>query len=256
MKQRIGIAIAVGLVAGCRAQPRARPVVPAAEVRVAAAMGAWGAALERGDEAGVKAQEDGGGHAAFAYLAVKAAASQVDGGARAVEATVVGTAGLWVLMTLWPGVFGTYPEDEILLAVPAGRMGPALVAAGIATDAGTTAGSFAIVPVSKEATWGRIEAAQAAHRARMRDRMAWTCRPAGIVETIAPTEPTLQRGAQVSANIFGGWLRGTDAIWIVRAGCADGPGLFVIAGHVDRAGTTQDRILAAVLAPRAAIAAN
>lgn len=242
-------ALVIALAAACHASPRARPPLPPPDARIAAAMETWGRALESGDDAAVRATEDGGGRIAFAYLAVKAAASQVDGGAQAVEATVIGTVGLWVLMSLWPGVFGGYPDDQILLAVPAGPLGPPLVAAGIATSADATDGGFAIVPVSRDDTTRRLEAASAAHRARLRDRAAWTCRPAALAHTLLPTEPTLVRGAALSPHIFGWWLDDTDALWLVRATCADGPALFVIAGHVDRNGAPQDRILAALLAP-------
>jgi hypothetical protein len=38
-----------------------------------------------------------------------------------------------------------------------------------------------------------------------------------------------------------------DAVWVVRASCDSGPGVFVISGHVEPNGGVHDRVLVAKL---------
>lgn len=235
---------ALGLLVGCRAStplapPRPLPPPPA---RVAAAVAIWGDALAARDDMALDAAEDRDGRVALLYVAVKAAADQHPDGAAAVEATVVGTVVVWALMTYFPGLFGAYPEDDLLLVLPAGRLGPALVEAGIAESAGART---AIVPLPWTELRAAVDAAEARHRERLRAAEAWTCGPVEIVHTIPASEPTLVRAATLSANVFGGWLGTTDAVWIARADCARGRATFLVTGHPR--GT--DRVLVAALAP-------
>lgn len=218
---------------------------PAAEERVAASMAAWGRALESGSEEALAGAEDAGGRFAMVYAGTKLAANEVPGGAKAVEYTIM----LWVLQGLWPEVFGS-PTEEVVVVLPTGALGPGLVAAGLVQPLEGGAPGLTWTTVPREQTLDRVRAASKAHQARLRERAAWTCRPAAIAKTFAPTEPVLVKAAALSRTIFAGWLADVDAIWIVRADCADGAGLFVVTGHVDARGATEDRVLAAAVLPR------
>jgi hypothetical protein len=221
--------LALSLVVACHAaQPR--PSQPP-EQRAAGAIVAWGNALREGNVQGV---EDGAGRFAILYVGAKAAASHVDGGAEAVERTVVGNLFLFALQSLWPGIFGA-PYQTWFAVIPTGPLGPALVEAGLATQAKPGDPAFAWVPVPYDQTLGRIERAIEDHRARLLEKEAWTCRFERIEHTVLPTEPTLQRAAQISTNLFAGWLRDIEAVWIVRARCASGPALFAITAYRDKA---------------------
>ena len=236
--------VACVVLGACRAgAPRAPR--PAADERVAATMAAWGRALESGSDEALASAEDGGGRFAMVYAGAKRAASEVPGGAKAAEYTIM----LWVLQGLWPDVFGS-PTEEVVVVLPTGALGPGLVAAGLVQpfEGGDSGLTWTTVP--REQTLDRVRAASKAHQARLRARAAWTCRPAAIAKTFTPTEPVLMKAAALSQTIFAGWLSDVDAIWLVRAECADGPGLFVVTGHVDARGATDDRVLAAAVLPR------
>jgi hypothetical protein len=190
-------------------------------------MAAWGDALARADRAGLLETEDGAGRFAIAYAAIKAGASHVPGGAEAVEETVFDNVALIVLQSLFPGAFGA-PGQVALVALPGGDH----------------------VALPWDQTIGRIEAASARHREKLRMNRAWTCVPTGIERTVAPSDPLLQRGRVVSPHIFGTWLEDVDALWVVRASCDAGAAVFVVSGHV-RAGAAHDRVLVAKLLPSA-----
>lgn len=232
--------------AGCHGGGRARPDLPPAEERVATAMAAWGRALESGDQRAVLETEDVVGQMALVYLGIKAAASKLPDGAEAVERTVTGI----VVMAVLRAIYGGHPDDSFPLALPTGSLARALVAAGLAERTGPRGTPFATVEVPWRQSFGRLQEASARHRRDLREREAWTCRPGKIDRTILPSEPSLERGAAISPHIFGDWLADLDAIWLVRANCEGGPGLFVVTGHVDRqSGAAADRILAVALAP-------
>jgi hypothetical protein len=186
-------------------------------------MDAWGSALARNEDAGLVATEDGAGRFAMVYAAAKAAAGHVPGGAVAVEKTVFDNMVLIVMQSLWPGVFGD-PMQEVVVPLPDG--------------------SYAMLPWDQ--TVGRVQAASARHREKLQLERAWTCRPAAIEQTLRPDHPALQRGTQVSPHVFGEWMSDVDAVWVVRANCDSGPGVFVISGHVEKDGV-HDRILVATL---------
>jgi hypothetical protein len=228
-------------VAACHSQPR--PVL-SAEQRVQASLARWGGALQRGDARALANAEDRGGQLAIPYAAIKAAASQAPDGAQAVEHTVFTLVAVVVLQSLWPGIFGE-PKQTWFAYVPAGPLGPSLVEAGLATpvDSSRPEAAFVIVPVPWQSTIGRIEEASKQHRTKLVEQRAWTCQLAAIEKTILPTEPTLVRAAAISQNIFGGWLRDVEQLWLVRADCASGPALFVVTAQRDGA----DRILLAKL---------
>jgi hypothetical protein len=211
----------------CHSSPRPQRVPPAPDVRVAVAMAAWGDALARADRAALLETEDGGGRFAIAYAAIKAGASHVPGGAEAVEETVFDNVALIVLQSLFPSAFGA-PGSVALVALPGGG--------GIA--------------MPWDQTIGRIEAASAQHRERLRANRAWTCRPTGVERTLAPTDPLLERGRAISPHIFASWLEDVDAVWVVRASCDAGAAVFVVSGHV-RQGVAHDRVLVAKLLPSA-----
>lgn len=235
--------VACVVIGACRGgAPRAPR--PGAEERVAAVMARWGEAL-RGRDEGMAEVDDGYGRFAVVYAGVKVAASEVPDGAKAVELTLF----VAVLSGLWPGLFGP-PSDELAVVLPTGALGPGLVAAGLVQPVGPDEPNLTWVAVSREATIDRVRAASAAHRARLREREAWTCRAERIERAIAPTEPALVRAAAVSDFVFAGWMSGVDAFWIVRADCAGTPGWFVVTGRVDARGATEDRVLAAAVLPR------
>jgi hypothetical protein len=216
--------LALSFVVACHAA-KPRPSQPPEE-RAASAIAAWGEALRDGN---VGRAEDGAGQVAIVYVAVKAAASHVDGGADAVMDTMM----IFALQAMWPGFFGS-PYQTWSLVVPTGPLGPALVEAGLAKRREPDGPAFAIVPVPYGQTLGRIELAILEHRARMVEKAAWTCRFDRIEHTVLPTEPTLQRAAKVSTYMFGGWLEDIEGVWIVRASCASGPALFAITAYRDK----------------------
>lgn len=223
-------AVLLLFVIGCHAKTRPPPRPP--EERVAAAMVRWGDALRSGDDKALAEAEDRAGQFAIVYGGIKAVASHVDGGSKAVEDTLLGNLFLIGLQSLWPGLFGS-PYQVWYAVVPTGKLGPALVAAGLASQPKPGDPAFAIVPVPWDDTIGRLERAMKEHRAKLREKAAWTCRMIAIEHTVQPTEPSLQRVAQTSTHIFGGWLRGIDAVWLVRAQCASGPALFAVTAYED-----------------------
>lgn len=188
-------------------------------------MDAWGSALARNEDAALVATEDTAGRFAVVYAAAKAAAGHVPGGAQVVEQTVFDNMVLIVLQSLWPRAFGD-PMQEVLVPMPDG--------------------SYATLPWDQ--TIGRVQAASARHREKLRMQRAFTCRPTAIQQTLRPDHPALQRGTQVSPHVFGEWISDVDAVWVVRASCDSGPGVFVISGHVAKDGV-HDRILVAKLLP-------
>jgi hypothetical protein len=105
-------------------------------------------------------------------------------------------------------------------------------------------GSYATLPWDQ--TIGRVQEASARHREKLQRLRAWTCKPGTIQQTLRPEHPALERGRQVSPHIFGEWMSGLDSVWVVRAMCDSGPGVFVISGHVEKDGV-HDRILVAKL---------
>lgn len=210
--------LAAAALAGCHASPRP---VQSAEQRAQASLARWGAALELGDDAALARATDGAGQFAVFYGGTKLAASHVDGGAEAVERTTIGL----FLAILLPGWFG----DSWFAAVPVGSLGPALVAAGLVhPPANPAEPAFAYIPFSTPQTLERLAEASAAHRAKLREQRAWTCRLVAIEKRLAPTEPIFLRAAAISRTTFEGWLDEVDAIWLARATCASGPALFAI----------------------------
>ncbi len=173
------------------------------------------------------ATEDGAGRFAIAYAAIKAGAAHVPGGEQVVEQTVFDNVALLVLQSLFPAAFGE-PRQVALVALPGGG--------GVA--------------LPWDQTIGRIEAASARHREKLRMNRAWTCVPTGIERTLAPADPLLERGREISPHIFGDWLKDVDAVWVVRASCDAGAAVFVVSGHV-REGAARDRVLVAKLMPNA-----
>lgn len=190
-------------------------------------MAAWGDALARADRGALLSTEDGAGRFAIAYAAIKAGASHVPGGAEAVEETVFDNVALVVLQSLFPSAFGE-PGQVALVALPGGDH----------------------VALPWDQTIGRIEAASARHREKLRLNRAWTCVPTAIERTLAPTDPVLERGRAISPHVFATWLEDVDAVWVVRASCDAGAAVFVVSGHV-RQGAAHDRVLIAKLLPSA-----
>jgi hypothetical protein len=186
-------------------------------------MDAWGSALARDQDSAIRANEDGAGRFAIVYAAAKATAGHVPGGAQAVERTVFDNMAMIVIQSLWPGVYGE-PMQEVLVPLPDG--------------------SYATLPWDQ--TIGRVQAASARHREKLQTQRAWTCKPTEIQQTLRPEHPALQKGVQISPHIFGDWMSDVDAVWVVRATCDSGPGVFVIAGHREKDGV-HDRILVAKL---------
>ena len=92
---------------------------------------------------------------------------------------------------------------------------------------------FAIVPLLWDKTVARVGEASARHIAKLRERAAWTCRATRIEGTVHPSAQPLVAMAQVSKNIFADWLRGVEALWLVRAECDGGPALFVVTAALD-----------------------
>jgi hypothetical protein len=215
------------IAAACHSSPRPRPALPPANVRIATAMAAWGDALARHDRAALLETEDGAGKFAIVYAAIKAGASHVPGGAQAVEETVFDNVALLVLQSLFPAAFGE-PGQVALVALPGG--------------------SHLVLPWDE--TIGRIEAASARHREKLRANRAWSCVPTGVERTLSPSDPILQRGRAISPHIFAEWLDDVDALWIVRASCDSGAAVFIVTGHVE-SGVPRDRVLAAKLLPSA-----
>jgi hypothetical protein len=220
-------------IAACHASPRPPVVVLSAEHRVQASLARWGTALERDDAKALDRASDLAGQFAIAYGGTKLAASHVDGGAEAVEHTVMGIFVMAALQCLWPGSFGE-PFQTWYAVVPTGSLGPALVAAGLAyppREPNDT--TYAFVPVPWSSTFGRLEEAQRDHRVKLHEQRAWTCRFAAIEKRIDASEPILQRAAAISKNVFADWLRDTEGVWLVRASCASGPALFAITARKD-----------------------
>jgi hypothetical protein len=244
---RTCLVVAAAVVCGC-AHPRpAPPPLAPPEARVARAMAAWGEALRAGDAATIAQAEDGDGRLALAYVGAKTAASHVDGGAEAVEMTVFGTVLAAMLSSWWPGMFGDV-ANTVVLAVPPGSLAPALAAAGLLERPPPGAPAMVYVAVPWDQTVGRVREASQRHRAELRARAAWTCRPTAIERTILSSEPSLQRGAALSQHIFASWLAHVDAAWLVRADCAGRPGAFIVTGHVVD-GVAHDRVLVAAVTP-------
>ena len=208
-------------------------------------MAAWGHDLERGIDHRLEETEDLEGRLALIYAATKLAASQVPGGAKAVEYTAMNIVLLPVLQSMWPAIFGA-PSDSFAVMLPP-MLGPPLVAAGLA-EPGPGTGPY--IPVRRDLTVERFKQASSRNRERLREQQAWTCRFAAIERTVLPTEPSLVHAAKVSPHIFASWLRDVNAIWLVRADCATGPGLFVVTGARDGV-HLDDRILLAWLVPLA-----
>ena len=216
---------------GCRRDSPDPPRPPASpDDRVAAAIVRWGGALERGDDSALAEAEDGGGKAVMVYAAVKHLASQVPHGGETVELTVTGVLLLAAIHVLRGG--DGYPYNEIMLVLPPNSLNPALAEAGLAKHDNGYA--FMVVPIGDLAE--RMRAASAKHRARLRERAAWTCKPIAIERTVLPSERSLIRLATTSST-FRAWLDEIDALWLVRARCADSDALFVVTGYrsgVDR----------------------
>ncbi|MDQ3340199.1 MAG: hypothetical protein M4D80_34005 [Myxococcota bacterium] len=237
----------------CHARPATKPPSPPPppDQRVAASIASWGKALALEDDVALEKTEDRGGQFVLVYAGIKLAASHVPDGGKAVESTLGVNVLAYTLQSMWPGIFGA-PSNWFLVVLPSGSLGPALVAAGLAEPVEGT--SFTVTAIPKDETYGRLRKAAEAHRARLREKRAWTCKPERIEKTIAPTEPTLVKLATVSTTMFAGWLEDVDAIWLVRATCESGPALFVVTGHVNKqTGAVDDRIFTAfVLSAEAA----
>jgi hypothetical protein len=230
-------------VVACHSSPRASAIALSPEQRVQASLARWGAALESGTAKDLAGATDGAGQFAIAYGGTKLAASHVDGGAQAVESTVVGIFLMVVLQSMWPGVVGE-PFQTWYAVVPTGSLGPALVAAGLAYPPREPNDvAYAFVPVPWDSTFGRLEEAQREHQAKLRERRAWTCRFVAIEKRVDADEPIFRRAAAVSTTMFAGWLREVEGVWLVRARCASGPALFAITARKDG----QDRVLLAKL---------
>jgi hypothetical protein len=230
--------ILIVAIASCHSQPRS---TLSAEQRISASLARWGDALRRGDNAALSQAEDKGGQIAVGYVALKALSSRVPNGEAAVEKTMFMLLAQTFFQTLWPQHFGA-PFQSFDVYLPAGSYAPALVAAGLA-DQDANNPELAIVPMSWQSSIGRIEDASRDHRRKLVERAAWTCRLESLEKTILPTEPTIQRAALISQNIFASWLQHIEAVWLVRAQCASGPALFAISGRKDG----KDRILLAKL---------
>jgi hypothetical protein len=228
-------------IAACHVSPR--PVARSAEHRVQASLARWGAALEHDAARDLDRATDRAGQFAIAYGGTKLAASHVDGGAEAVEVTVMGIFVMVALQCLWPGS-SNEPLETWYAVVPTGSLGPALVAAGLAyPPRAPNTTTFAFVPVPWSSTFGRLEEAQREHHAKLREQRAWTCRFAAIEKRIAATEPILRRAATVSTTVFADWLREIEGVWLVRASCESGPALFAITARKDG----NDKVLLAKL---------
>lgn len=215
------------------------------EERARAVIAAWGEALRSGDDARRAEHEDGEGRIALVYGAVKLAASTTPRGAEAVEMSV----GMTILMFLLMVLQGRGEDAPLVAAVPVAQgLGPTLVAAGLA-DASDEDGKTVFVALPWRETGDRLAAADARHLERLRAAQPWTCRPVKIEATVLPEEPTLMRAAEVSRNIFAAWHRKLETIWVVRAECATGPGVFVLSAIRVRGDALRDQVLLAWATP-------
>lgn len=215
-------------------------VVPVPSSRVEAAIAAWGEALRAGDVDAVNQREDAAGRFAFVYVATKALAGQVPGGAKAVEQTIVGH----ILGMVLAALGGYSDRSDLAIALPPGALATALVTMGLANGGDGTP----FVQLPREETTKRLEDASAHQRQRLREVEAWTCRPLTIERTLPAPTPSMMHAAELSQHIFKWWLDTVDYIWVVRVVCQGGSGLVVVVGHPPKRGhPIDDKILVTVL---------
>jgi hypothetical protein len=219
-------------------QPKPPTTTPAQ--RVDAAIARWATALERDDDKALAEATDGQGQFALAYAGIKRIAAHREGGAEAVESTLMLGVAWALLQVAWPERFGE-PYQELLTVLPLGSLGKPLVDEGLAQETHDKNGNY-IVPLPWDKTVGKLGPALEAHRAKLRERRAWTCKAESITATVMPSHPELVYMAQLSEHVFAWWLAEIQQLWLVRGRCADGAAaVFVVTAFLDGS----DRVLLA-----------